>query len=155
MHTGCGKNGIIACAPYYIEPRRYLIITQDKLIDKQLINDLTHNNPKNIYFRHGLFPTCTQLPELYVECELKAAARPKTKSLLSKRKVSIIEYDNSKYNFPISIMHTQCLTNLEEKFNDKEFYDLILIDDVHQFPVNNWKSILEYFDKAKVIEKLF
>ncbi len=47
IHTGCGKSGIIALAPYVLNCKRYLVIAPNLNIKNQLSDDMDHLKIQN------------------------------------------------------------------------------------------------------------
>ncbi len=134
--VGCGKSGIAAIAPFGISHGRVLIIAPNLTIKDGLFESLDITNRQKCFWRkRGILKDESMLSGPYA-CTLDTG------------NVSICE----KSHIVISNVH-QLSTNPEKWLNkfSADFFDLIIVDEAHHSPANSWKSVLDYFKKAKVI----
>lgn len=136
LPTGVGKTGLIAIAPYFLSKGRVLVIAPSLLIKDELMKNLNPLSKDNFLIKFGVFDKYSELP-------------------------SVAEYDgdlhdSSLKNSNIIVLNAQ---KLQERLHssllkrvDKDFFDLIIIDEAHKSAAITWQDTLEYFDKAKVIK---
>lgn len=136
LPTGSGKTGVMAIAPFGIANGRVLIITPQLVIKDHVLDSLDPTNPKNFWLRHNIFKDFNELPQ-------------------------VVEYDKDtlfeeleESNIIILNIHklsAKSRNSLLKKV-ERDFFDMIIIDEAHHSPAQTWQDALEYFSDAKVLK---
>ncbi|GIN71286.1 hypothetical protein J14TS2_17610 [Bacillus sp. J14TS2] len=136
LPTGSGKTGLMAISPFGIAKGRVLIITPQLVIKDHVLDSLDPSTPDNFWLKHDIFNNHIELP-------------------------IVTEYDKSihydelyKSNIVILNIHKVQKRHRNSLLNkvDKDFFDLIIIDEAHHSPAKTWQDALNHFDEAKVIK---
>ncbi|UJR18262.1 hypothetical protein I4U23_005165 [Adineta vaga] len=133
IHTGCGKSGILACAPFTLpqRPRHVLYIAPDVNIRNQLFDTLDHIRQPFIRQRKVIaahHPLPTVAPNT-------APFDPRISS-----------------QFSITVINIQRLQQISQICTGGEkLFDLILIDEAHHYPARSWDNVVNFFNSAKCI----
>lgn len=136
LPTGSGKTGLMAISPYGISKKKVLIITPQTVVRNTVLNELNPFNPLNFYLSAGIFKLKGELP-------------------------SIIEYDKTLSNEVLSMSDIVVLNihKLQERLDssllrrvEKDFFDLIIIDEAHHGEARTWKKAVEYFSEANILK---
>ncbi|MEW8626269.1 MAG: DEAD/DEAH box helicase family protein [Candidatus Thiodiazotropha sp.] len=134
--VGCGKSGIAALVPFGIAQGRVLVVSPNLTIKDGLFETLDVTNRQKCFWlkRNILKP--------------KDMLGGPLASTLDTGNVSICE----KSHIVVSNIH-QFATNPEKwlKKLPRDFFDLIIVDEAHHAAATSWKTVLEYFEEAKVI----
>ncbi len=134
--VGCGKSGIAAIAPFGFSRGRVLVVAPNLTIKDGLFESLDVTNRQKCFWRKRSILT----DEAMIGGPFAAT--------LDTGNISVCE----KSHFVVSNVQ-QLSTNPEKwlrKF-PKDFFDLIIVDEAHHSPAESWKTVLEHFDKARVI----
>lgn len=134
--VGCGKSGIAAIAPFGIARGRVLVVSPNLTIKDVLFESLDITNRQKCFWRtKGVLKDSEMVAGPYA-CTLDTG------------NVSVCE----KSHIIVSNVH-QLVTNPEKwlKQFSSDFFDLIVVDEAHHSPANSWKSIIEHFNNAKII----
>ena len=134
--VGCGKSGIAAIAPFGIAEGRVLIVAPNLTIKEGLFESLDITNRQKCFLRRRGVLSNSNMIGGPLTCTLDTG------------NISICE----KSHIVISNIH-QLVTNPEKwlKKFQRNFFDLIIVDEAHHAPANSWKMVLDHFEKAKVI----
>lgn len=132
LPTGTGKSGLISIAPYGVSNGRVLIITPG-LVTKNSIKKTQEALEDNFWVNFDVLLNPDDLP-------------------------TITEYNSSTLikNLDNSNM---VYTNIHQVYNtrgnslvdrvDKDYFDLIIVDEAHHAPADSWIQTLSHFDGAK------
>ncbi|KLV23040.1 RNA helicase [Niallia circulans] len=136
LPTGAGKTGVMALAPYNISQGRVLIITPQLVIKDHVLDSLDPSSKENFWLKQEIFSEFIDLPKV-VEYD---------------KETFIEELDES--NIVILNIHklsAHSRNSLLDKVN-RDYFDMIIIDEAHHSPANTWQNALNYFSDAKVIK---
>ena len=130
LPTGCGKSGLIACAPFGIAEGRVLVVTPNLTIKSGLVNGtLAGASP--------FYDFCQILPP--------DVRRPRVVALERGR---VNEEDCLRAD--IIVANVQQMQSWLGLF-PSDFFDLILVDEAHHAPADSWQDIHDAFPEAKGI----
>ena len=136
LPTGVGKTGLMGILPYHICNGRVLIITPQLTIKDTVIDSLDPDNPESFWYTRDIFTRVEDTPTL-IEYE---KTTPK----------EVMDVAN------IVVLNIHKLQSRLEKsplnFLEKDYFDMIIIDEAHHSTANTWVETVEHFDKAKVIK---
>jgi superfamily II DNA or RNA helicase len=136
LPTGTGKTGLMGIAPYGIAKKRVLIITPQTVIKDSVLGSLDPVHPNNFWLFTRVFEDFSELP-------------------------TVIEYDKTitseiLHNTDIIILNVhklqQRLDSSLLKRVEKDFFDLIIIDEAHHAEATTWKKAINYFEEAKILK---
>ena len=131
LPTGTGKSALIAVAPFGIAHKKVLILTPNVKLARQIELELDITKPDNIYNRLDLLDESVSFYSLRFDETIN--------------KDDIQEQD-------ILITNYHQLQDLEKWFGtEKDAVDLIIIDETHHQEANTYQTIINFFDKAKII----
>lgn len=134
--VGCGKSGIAAIAPFGIAEGRVLVISPNLTIKEGLVEilDVT-NRQKCFWLKRNILKAKGMVGGPFV-CTLDTG------------NISLCK----KSHIVVSNVH-QFATNPEKwlKKFPQDFFDLIIVDEAHHSAASSWKTIVEYFKDAKII----
>jgi DNA repair protein RadD len=134
--VGCGKSGIAAIAPFGISEGRVLVVSPNLTIKDGLFEtlDIT-NRQKCFWLKRNILKAEEMLGGPYA-CTLDTG------------NISVCE----KSHIIVSNVH-QFSTNPEKwlKKFPQDFFDLIIVDEAHHSAASSWKTVVEYFKDAKII----
>ncbi|MDM5450965.1 DEAD/DEAH box helicase [Peribacillus simplex] len=136
LPTGSGKTGVMAIAPYGVAQGRVLIITPQLVIKDHVLDSLDPSSPNNFWLEHDVFENYEELP---------VVTEYDKDTLMSELEESNIVILN------IHKLSTKNRNSLIDKV-DKDFFDMIIIDEAHHSPAKTWQDTLSYFNKAKVLK---
>lgn len=136
LPTGTGKTGLMAIAPYGIAKKRVLIITPQTIVRDTVLGSLDGLDPKNFWLFSKVFEIQTQLPAV-IEYNKKI-----TKGTLELADIVILNVHKLQERLQSSLL----------KVVEKDFFDLIIIDEAHHSEAYTWKKAIEYFEHAHVIK---
>lgn len=134
--VGCGKSGIAAIVPFGIAQGRVLIVSPNLTINDGLFESLDVTNRQKCFWRKRNILKDEDMIGGPFTCTLDTG------------NISVCE----KSHIVVTNVH-QLSTNPEKwlKKFPKDFFDLIIVDEAHHSPANSWKSVVNYFVKAKII----
>jgi len=141
LPTGVGKTGLIGILPFGISEGRVLVITPQLVIKDAVLDSLDPHYPGNFWLSRGVFKNTSQLP-------------------------IVVEYDSSQYenkwfqealevsNFVVLNIHKlqKRLSSSLLHIVDRDFFDMIIIDEAHHSTASTWVEAINYFSKAKVVK---
>ena len=134
LPVGCGKTGTMAILPFDLSRGRVLVIGPNLEIAGNLQRNLDYSNPVNFWQKTDV---------------LSGAVGP-TAAFLD-AKASVLDCDRS----DIVVSNIQQLTARgSEKWlanYARDYFDMILVDEVHHSPAESWQRVLHQFPGAKVV----
>lgn len=134
LPTGVGKSGLISILPFGISNGRVLIITPGLITKQSVVKTLNPLND-NFWLNYGIIFDPADMP-VVVEYES-----------------NVLEESLEQSNFVIANIHKLYKDSEKSLISrvDKNFFDMIIIDEAHHSAANSWKDVLEYFSDAKKI----
>lgn len=134
MPTGSGKTGLISIAPFKVCKGKTLVITPGNITKKSIAKNMEVIE-ENFWITYDVIFDINDVPNVLEyepdvwDSDLQAA--------------NIIYTNIQKLNGT----YTKSLLNRV----NKDFFDMIIIDEAHHSPAETWQEVLSYFDKAKVL----
>jgi superfamily II DNA or RNA helicase len=130
LPTGCGKSGLIACAPFGIATGRVLVVAPNLTIKDGLANG-TLAGPNNFYQFADILPEDAPLPQ-------------------------VVTLERGRANEEDCLRADIVVTNVQQmqgwlSLFPRDFFDLILVDEAHHAPADSWQNINGAFPDAKKI----
>lgn len=135
LPVGCGKSGLIAVAPYAVSAMRALVIAPGTRIRGQLGNDLRANSATNFYERCAVFGGNEEFPETVVV----ASGR--------------VNLDDIRH-CDIAVANIHQIAGEENRWLDeldRDFFDLILVDEAHHNTAASWQQVKARFPDARIV----
>ena len=130
LPTGCGKSGLIACAPFGIAEGRVLVVTPNLTIKGGLVNG-----------------TLAGATTFYDFCDiLPPNVRRPTVVALERGRVN----EEDCLRADIIVANVQQMQGWLPLFLS-DVFDLIIVDEAHHAPADSWQQIHEAFPEAKGI----
>ena len=130
LPTGCGKSGVIACAPFGIAEGRVLVVAPNLTI-KEGLADGTFSGTDNFYHFCDVLPRDAGLPRVVA---------------LERGRVN--EEDCRRAD--VIVTNVQQMQGWLPLF-PSDFFDLIVVDEAHHAPADSWQNINQAFPDAKKI----
>ena len=134
--VGCGKSGIAAISPLGIAKGRVLVVAPNLTIKDGLFESMDITNRQKCFWRtRGVLENKDMVAGPYA-CTLDTG------------NISVCE----KSHIIISNIH-QFATNPDKwlKKFPSDFFDLIIVDEAHHSPASSWKSVVEHFSNARIL----
>ena len=128
LPTGCGKSGLIACAPFGIAEGRVLVVAPNLTI-KDGLAEGTFSGTDNFYHFCDVLPSDARLPRVVA---------------LERGRVN--EEDCRRAD--VIVTNVQQMQGWLPLF-PSDFFDLIVVDEAHHAPADSWQNINEAFPDAK------
>lgn len=136
MPTGTGKTGLMAIAPYGISKSKVLIVTPQTVVRNTVMEEINPLNPRNFYLFTKVFELQSKLP-VVIDYD-------KTISDATIQKADVIVLNIHK-------MQDRLESSLLKRI-PKDFFDMIIIDEAHHSEARTWKSMVDYFENAKIVK---
>ena len=130
LPTGCGKSGLIACAPFGIAAGRVLVVAPNLTI-KDGLAEGTFSGTDNFYHLCDVLPPEARLPRVVA---------------LERGRVN--EEDCRRAD--VIVTNVQQMQGWLPLF-PSDFFDLIVVDEAHHAPADSWQNINRAFPGAKKI----
>ena len=130
LPTGCGKSGVIACAPFGIAEGRVLVVAPNLTI-KEGLADGTFSGTDNFYHFCDVLPPDARLPRVVA---------------LERGRVN--EEDCRRAD--VIVTNVQQMQGWLPLF-PSNFFDLLVVDEAHHAPADSWQNINRAFPDAKKI----
>ena len=130
LPTGCGKSGVIACAPFGLAEGRVLVVAPTLTI-KEGLADGTFSGTDNFYHFCDILPRDARLPRVVA---------------LERGRVN--EEDCRRAD--VIVTNVQQMQGWLPLF-PSDFFDLIIVDEAHHTPAESWQNINRAFPDAKKI----
>lgn len=144
LATGAGKTGVIALAPYKISNGRVLIITPSLIIREGISDEFDTRTDFNFWSEKKVILDSNLLPKVYRYAGFSTQSD-------KKRIMKTLEESN----IVIANIH-KVYNNKSEKplvnLLNKDFFDMIIIDEAHHSAADSWIKALEYFNAKKIIK---
>ena len=136
LPTGSGKTGLMSIAPYGNVKKKVMIITPQTIVRNTVIEELNPLNPLNFYYTAGIFSSVVQLPTI-IEYD-----KTISDSVLDQADIVILNVHKLQDRLEGSLL----------KRVDRDFFDMIIIDEAHHSEARTWKHAIEYFENAKILK---
>ena len=130
LPTGCGKSGLIACAPFGIAEGRVLVVAPNLTI-KDGLAEGTFSGTGTFYHFCDVLPKDTRLPRVVA---------------LERGRVN--EEDCRRAD--VIVTNVQQMQGWLPLF-PSDFFDLIVVDEAHHAPADSWQNVNRAFPDAKKI----
>ncbi|MFB6248220.1 MAG: DEAD/DEAH box helicase family protein [Salinibacter sp.] len=130
LPTGCGKSGLIACAPFGIAEGRVLVVAPNLTI-KDGLAEGTFSGTGTFYHFCDVLPERARLPRVVA---------------LERGRVN--EEDCRRAD--VIVTNVQQMQGWLPLF-PSDFFDLIVVDEAHHAPADSWQNINRAFPDAKKI----
>ncbi|MEF8940909.1 MAG: DEAD/DEAH box helicase family protein [Salinivenus sp.] len=130
LPTGCGKSGLIACAPFGVAEGRVLVVAPNLTI-KDGLAEGTFSGTSNFYHFCDVLPEQARLPRVVA---------------LERGRVN--EEDCRRAD--VVVTNVQQMQGWLPLF-PSDFFDLILVDEAHHAPADSWQNINRAFPDAKKV----
>jgi len=137
LPTGVGKTGLIGILPYNICRGRVLIITPQITIKDTIIGSLNPDAYDNFWISKKVIENVNNLP-IVIEYEGKKTKEEALKS----SNIIILNIHKLQPRFVSSLLNRV----------ERNFFDMIIIDEAHHSTANSWINTVQYFSDAKVIK---
>lgn len=137
LPTGVGKTGVMALLPFKLSKKRTLIITPGTAIRDTVIKSLDPWNPDNFWYKTNIFEREIRLPNV-IEYDGKETPN----EVLDVSNIVILN---------IHKLQARLESSLINRVN-KDFFDLIIIDEAHHSTATTWIECVNYFEEAKIIK---
>lgn len=148
MPTGSGKTGLMSIFPFANCKGKVLLITPGKIVRRTVFEEFnTLFNPQNSFlYKHNVILKAGDLPKTLLYQGFKKDSKQEKAIALSKLK----EAD-------IVITNIHRINSSSEEVNlmklvGSDFFDMIIIDEVHHVAAPMWQEALAYFKASKVIK---
>ena len=130
LPTGCGKSGLIACAPFGIAAGRVLVVAPNLTI-KDGLAEGTLAGPNTFYQFADVLPEGAPLPQ-------------------------VVTLERGRANEEDCLRADIVVTNVQQmqgwlSLFPRDFFDLIIVDEAHHAPADSWQNINDAFPDAKKI----
>ncbi|WP_233992736.1 DEAD/DEAH box helicase family protein [Salinibacter altiplanensis] len=130
LPTGCGKSGLIACAPFGVAEGRVLVVAPNLTI-KDGLAEGTFSGTGNFYQFCDVLPPDVRLPRVVA---------------LERGRVN--EEDCRRAD--VIVANVQQLQGWLPLF-PPDFFDLVMVDEAHHAPADSWQNVNRAFPDAKKI----
>jgi len=132
LPTGTGKSGLVSIAPYGVSNGRVLIITPGLVTKKSIIKTL-HPMEDNFWIKYDVLFDPEDMP------------------VVEEYDSDMLESSLEKCDFVIANIHKLYKNQKNSLLNrvNRDFFDMVIIDEAHHSVADTWKDALEYFNKAK------
>ena len=144
LPTGTGKTGVIGISPYEISNGRVLIITPSLVIREGISDDFDTRTQFNFWTRRNVIINDEHLPRVYRYAGFNTAGDKKR----------VTEYLTNA-NIVIANIHKVYNSNSKKalvNILDKDFFDMIIIDEAHHSAADSWQKTLEHFNAIKIVK---
>lgn len=137
LPTGVGKTGVMGLIPFGLCKKRTLIITPGTTVKETVLDSLNPVNPDNFWYKRRVIDQGYMLPNVI---EYEGDDTP----------LEVLQASN------IVILNAQKLqkrlnSSLMKKVN-KDFFDLIIIDEAHHSTATTWVDCIKYFNTSKIVK---
>jgi superfamily II DNA or RNA helicase len=130
LPTGCGKSGLIACAPFGIAEGRVLAVTP------------------NLTIKEGLAEGALTGPDSFYDfCDVLPPGVPRPK---------VVALERGRVNEEDCLRADVVVTNVQQMQGwiplfPRDFFDMIVVDEAHHAPADSWQNVNEAFPDAKKV----
>ncbi len=135
LPVGCGKSGLIAITPFAIRANRVLVIAPGTRIRGQLGNDLRVNSPTNFFQRFNVLSQDAVFPEVVI---------------VESGRVNSDDINHA----DIVVANIQQIAGEENRWLsglERDFFDLVLVDEAHHNPADSWQQVTRRFPGARIV----
>lgn len=136
LPTGSGKTGLMAISPYGIAKKRVLIITPQTVVKDTVLGSLDPMYPLNFWLSTKIFSGKYELPTVI---EYSKDLSP---DILESSDLVILNIHKLQERLESSLLNKV----------DKDFFDMVIIDEAHHSEAYTWKKTIEYFSDSKILK---
>lgn len=148
LPTGTGKTGLMSLLPFQLSKGRVLVIAPGKIIRKTIFKefDSIQTPEQTFWYKRKVILDRKSLPKTYLYTGYDPNKQGEKDLTLKKlNKADII------------ITNIHKIVGSTEEVNlidlvDRDFFDMIILDEAHHCAAPMWKETLEYFTASKVIK---
>lgn len=144
LATGAGKTGVMAIAPFEISKGRVLIITPSLVIREGISDEFDTRTDYNFWTDKKVILDSNDLPKVYRYSGYKTTNDKKR-----------IKRNLDESNIVIANIHKVYNNNSKKeliRLVDRDFFDMIIVDEAHHSEADSWKKTFEYFNCKKIIK---
>lgn len=143
LPTGTGKTGLMGLLPFGLSDGKVLIITPGLIIREGISDAFDTRSAFNFWTNKKIIFDDNQLPSFYRYAGFNT----------QNDKKRILRFLNESNIIVTNIQKVHGNSNKTlTKLLDKDFFDMIIIDEAHHAEADSWKSALEHFSASKVIK---
>ncbi|PEA55202.1 hypothetical protein CON64_07330 [Bacillus pseudomycoides] len=148
MPTGSGKTGVMAMLPFGLSKGRVLVITPGKIVRKTVFKEFDSiTNPEDTFwYKRKVILDRRKFPKSYLYQGFNNKDEKAKQQVLRKLNLSDIVITNIH-----KIIGSSEDVNLKELV-DRDFFDMIIIDEAHHVAADMWQKTLDYFNASKIIK---
>ncbi|PFJ54287.1 hypothetical protein COI99_09620 [Bacillus cereus] len=148
MPTGSGKTGVMAMLPFGLSKGRVLVITPGRIVRKTVFKEFDSiTNPENTFwYKRKVILDRSKFPKSYLYQGFNSKDEEAKQQVLRKLDLSDIVITNIH-----KIVGSSEEVNLKELV-DRDFFDMIIIDEAHHVAADMWQNTLDYFNASKIIK---
>lgn len=134
LPTGSGKSGLISIAPFGVCESKVLVITPGNITKNSIAKNMEILED-NFWVRQEVIFDMHDLPNVL-------SYEP-----------DVFDSDLNSANIIYSNIQKLVSSNKNSLINrvDKDFFDMIIVDEAHHSPADSWQDVINYFNKAKVL----
>ncbi|MEH7522036.1 DEAD/DEAH box helicase [Bacillus sp. JJ1503] len=144
LPTGTGKTGVIGITPYGLSEGRVLIITPSLIIREGISDDFDTRSQFNFWTKRNVIFDDNDLPKVYRYVGYKTPA--------DKRRILGNLSDSNIVIANIHKVYSSTSRKALVNLLDKDFFDMIIIDEAHHAEADSWKEALNHFAADKIIK---
>lgn len=141
LPTGVGKTGLMGILPYGIANGRVLIITPQLVIKDAVLDSLDPLFPGNFWLTRKVFSKQSELPTV-IEFDTKEVNKKWFIEALHSSNIVILNIHKLQKRLSSSLLNIV----------DRDFFDMIIIDEAHHSTAKTWVEAINYFSNAKIIK---
>ncbi|HET8579442.1 MAG TPA: DEAD/DEAH box helicase family protein [Nitrospiraceae bacterium] len=134
LPVGCGKTGLMGITPFELSQGRVLIVAPNLTIRDTIYRELNISDPDCFYIKRSVLTPPPRGPFI---SELKTGAN--------------IHDCDAAHIVIANIQQFAGRSNRWYEKLDRDYFDMILIDEGHHAPAESWQRLVAYFDEAKVV----
>ncbi len=144
LPTGTGKTGVISVTPYVISNGRVLVITPSLIIREGISDDFDTRSQYNFWTKRNVILDDNDLPRVYRYVGFNNAN--------DKKRILGHLNDSNINNANIHKVYSTSSRKALVKLLEKDFFDMIIIDEAHHAEAESWKETLNHFNAKKIVK---
>lgn len=137
LPTGVGKTGVMGLIPFGLCKKRTLIITPGTTIRDTVLESLDPSNPDNFWYKRNVIQRGLPLPNV-IEYEGSETHN----EVLNAANIVILNIQKLQSRLDSSLINKV----------DKNFFDLIIIDEAHHSTAITWIECINYFNSSNIVK---
>lgn len=144
LPTGAGKTGVIGLAPFEISDGKVLVITPSLVIREGISDDFDTRTQYNFWTKRNVILNDENLPSVYRYAGYNTSGDKKR----------VMRYLNNAH-IVVANIHKVYNKNSKKALTDildKDFFDMIIIDEAHHSAADSWLKTLEHFSAKKIVK---